>query len=405
MKRIINFLFSVYHWKMSLFGALIYGFPSRKIKVIGVTGTKGKSTTLALLSDILEKSGQKTALISSVTVKIADNIEKNRIGNSMPGRFFLQRFLAQAIKAGCDVALMEVTSQGIIQHRHKFIFWDKAVFLNIHPEHIEAHGSFENYLKAKLAFFKYVSCHHNFKESELFVQTEDEHARDFIKAAGNFPVVKFSGGDVNLLKIKLPQSLDADFMKINVAAAIAVADSLGVSKSDIKNAIENFPGVEGRMDTVVLTPFMVVVDYAHTPDSLEVVYKYMSSKKRKGGKMICVLGSAGGGRDRWKRPVLGKIAAQYCDKLVLTDEDPYDEEPALIIGGIEMGYLENKGKTSNLEKILDRSEAIERAIFLAKAGDIVICTGKGSEEAIHLAKGEKIPWSEKKKILQLMSKL
>jgi UDP-N-acetylmuramyl-tripeptide synthetase len=323
----------------------------------------------------------------------------------MPGRFFLQRFLAQAIKAGCDVALMEVTSQGIIQHRHKFIFWDRAVFLNIHPEHIEAHGSFKNYLKAKLAFFKYVSCHHNFKESELFVQTEDEHARDFIKAAGNFPVVKFSGDDVNLLKIKLPQSLDADFMKINVAAAIAVADSLGVSKNDIKNAIENFPGVEGRMDTVVLTPFMVIVDYAHTPDSLEAVYKYMSSKKRKGGKMICVLGSAGGGRDRWKRPVLGKIAAQYCDKLVLTDEDPYDEEPALIIGGIETGYLENKGKASNLEKILDRSEAIERAISLAKAGDVVICTGKGSEEVIHLAKGEKIPWSEKKTILQLMPKL
>jgi UDP-N-acetylmuramyl-tripeptide synthetase len=405
MKKIINFIFSIYHWKMSLFGALIYGFPSRKIKVVGVTGTKGKSTTLALLSDILEKSGQKTALISSVTIKIGGKIEKNKTGNSMPGRLFLQRFLAQAVKARCDVALVEVTSQGIIQHRHKFIFWDRAVFLNIRPEHIEAHGSFENYLKTKLAFFKHVSCCHSLKKPEFFVQTGDEYARDFIKTAENFPVTKFLASDVDSLKIKLPQSLDADFLKINVAAAIVVADSLGVSKDNIKNAIEHFRGVEGRMDVIVQKPFTVVVDYAHTPDSLEEVYKYMIGKKGKNSKLICVLGSAGGGRDKWKRPVLGEIAARYCDKLILTDEDPYDEEPSLIVNEIENGYLENKGKASNLEKILDRSEAIKKSVSLAKAGDIIICTGKGSEESIHLAKGKKISWSEKEAVLQSISKL
>jgi len=401
MKKIINFLFSRYHWKLNLLGALLYGFPSRKITVIGVTGTKGKSTVLALLSDILEKAGHKTALISSVTLKIGEKIQKNRTSNSMPGRFFLQKFLSNAANAGCDFALIEVTSQGIIQHRHKFISWDRAVFLNIHPEHIEAHGSFENYLKAKLSFFEYISRHPGSKNPQFFVNAQDSHEKEFIQAAGNFPVVRFSPQLADSFKLKIPQSLSADFLKINIAAAVAIAQSFNIPKEAIKKGIEEFGGVEGRMEIVIQKPFKAVVDYAHTPDSLEAVYKYL----KKGGqsKMICVLGSAGGGRDKWKRPILGKVAAQYCNRVVLTDEDPYNEDSMAIIDEIAKGYLENGGKASNLEKILDRSRAIKKAIFLAKAGDTVICTGKGSEEYIHLAHGKKLPWSEKAAILTYLS--
>lgn len=408
-KKAIKLLISLYHWKLGLLGALIYRFPSRKLIVVGVTGTKGKTTTLALLSDILERAGHKTALISSTTLKIGDKLEKNRTGNSMPGRFFLQKFLSEAVIAGCDIALIEVTSQGVVQHRHKFIFWDRAVFLNIHPEHIESHGSFENYLKAKLSFFEYVNRHRDLKEPQFFVWQEDDRSADFLKTVGNLPVIKFMANDADLIKAKIPKTLAPNFMKPNISAAIAVARSLNVPTEYIKEAIENFSGVEGRMDVVIKKPFTAIVDYAHTPDSLESVYKYLTENKNKSGKLICVLGSAGGGRDKWKRPAMGKIAAQYCDKIVLTDEDPYEENPVSIIKDVEDGFLQAPGRKLKVEgkeywKIVDRKEAIKKAISLAKAGDIVICTGKGSEESIHIASGQKIPWSEKKAILEAVSK-
>ena len=390
-----------YHYTLALLGAIIYLFPSRKLKVIGVTGTKGKTTTIELISSILETAGHKTAVLSSVRLKIGSDIKKNTFGNSLPGRFYTQYFLSEAVKAGCDYAIIEVTSQGTPLSRHRFIFWDRAVFLNIHPEHIEAHGSFENYLKAKLSFFGYISRHPGSKSPQFFVNVQDSHEKEFIKAAGNFPVVRFSSQLADGFKLKIPQSLSADFLKINIAAAIAVAQSFNIPKEAIKKGIEEFGGVEGRMEIVIQKPFKAVVDYAHTPDSLEAVYKYL--KKGNRGKIICVLGSAGGGRDKWKRPILGKVAAQYCNRVILTDEDPYNEDPMAIINEIEKGYLKNGGKASNLEKILDRTQAIKKAISLAKAGDTVICTGKGSEESIHLAHGKKLPWSEKAAMLTHLS--
>jgi UDP-N-acetylmuramyl-tripeptide synthetase len=394
-----------YHYTLALLGAIIYLFPSRKLKVIGVTGTKGKTTTIELISSILEAAGYKTAVLSSVNLKIGSKIKKNTFGNSLPGRFYTQYFLSQAVKAGCNYAIIEVTSQGIPLSRHRFIFWDRAVFLNIHPEHIEAHGSFENYLKAKLSFFEYVARHPGAKNPEFFIQSQDGHAEDFIRAAGNFSVVRFSPQTLDALKIKLPSSLSADFLKINIAAAVAVTRSFNISEGAIKKGVENFKGVEGRMEVVVQKPFRAVVDYAHTPDSLEAVYKYLKKGSRE--KMICVLGSTGGGRDKWKRPILGKVAAQYCDKIILTDEDPYDENSFSILEDIEKGFSQVPGSkfqvsSKNYWKILDRREAIKKAVSLAKAGDTVICTGKGSEEWIHLAKGQKLPWSEKGIIKSLL---
>lgn len=394
MKKIINLAYSVYHWSFGLIGAIRYHFPSRKLVVIGVTGTKGKSTTLALISDILEKSGHKTALISSVTYKIGSRTEKNRTGNSMPGRFFLQKFLSDAVNSGCDTALIEVTSQGVVQHRHKFIFWDRAVFLNIHPEHIESHGSFENYLDAKLDFFRYVADNHDSKMPQLFVCSDDAHVQEFIDAAGTLPIVRFSKKTVEPLKIKFPKTLSGDFNKINTAAAVAVARSFQISDDKIREAIEGFGGLEGRMDVVVQKPFTAIVDYAHTPDSLEAVYKHLREGLKK-CNLICVLGSAGGGRDRWKRPIFGSLAAKYCDYAIFTNEDPHDEDPLKIAEEIEKGYLDAGGKKTKCEIIIDRRGAIKKAVEVTKAGDVIICTGKGSEEYIHLAKGKKIPWSEK----------
>ncbi len=402
IRKIKYSLFSVYHWLMSFFGALFYGFPSRKIKVIGITGTKGKSTTLAILSDIFEKAGIKTAFISSVDVKKGDDIEKNTTGNSMPGRFFIQKFLSDSALKKCQVALVEVTSQGVAQHRHRFIFWDGAVFLDIHPEHIEAHGSFENYLQAKLSFFDYASSRFDSKIPKFFVNTDDKYAEKFVKASKNFPVIRFSRDSLDIFKIKLPQALSADFMKTNVSAAAMVAENFGVSAEDIKSAIENFQGVKGRMEVVIKSRFTAIVDYAHTPDSLEAVYNHLKNKKHKENQLICVLGSAGGGRDKWKRSKMGEIAALYCDKIILTNEDPYDENPIDITNKIKSGVLSQKFSEKNIFEILDRKEAIKKAVSLADKNDIVICTGKGSEEFIHIKNGEKIKWSDREALLGVL---
>ena len=380
MRHFFNRLLSFYHFLWALGGAVFYGFPSRKIFVLGVTGTKGKTTTLELINAILETAGKKTALLSSIRIKIGVESRKNLLGNSMPGRAFIQKFLRQAVRSGCQYALIEVTSQGVLQYRHRFIKWDAALFTNLKPEHLEAHGGFENYREAKLKFFRYV------KNKLFFINQDDENARYFEAAAKNGKIIKYSS-------YNLESNLFNDFNKKNLAAAVAFAKSQDISEEIIKKALANFSGVPGRLEIVQEKPFKVIIDYAHTPDSLEKVYQTLENWKLKieNSRMICVLGSAGGGRDKWKRPKMGEIAAKYCQEIILTNEDPYDENPQEILNQIEAGM---NGK--NFSEILDRREAIEKALFLAKNGDTVIITGKGCEPYLHLARGQKIPWDERK---------
>lgn len=384
MKYIFNKLLSFYHFLWSFLGAIFFGFPSQRIFVLGVTGTKGKSTVLELINAILETAGKKTALLSSIRIKINKNSQKNYLNNTMPGRAFIQRFLRQTVQAGCDYALIEVTSQGVLQHRHRFIKWDAALFTNLAPEHIEAHGGFENYRNAKLSFFRYVSKLKNPKL--IFINKDDPNAKYFIEAVKGSRIVLYSQG--------------GDFNQDNIAAAVAFSQSQKISTEDVKRALKNFPGVPGRMEIAQKEPFTVIIDYAHTPDSLEKVYQTIRNpipnSKNQNSKLICVLGSAGGGRDKWKRPKMGEIAAQYCQEIILTNEDPYDEQPSQILSEIKSGISNFQFPISNVSQILDRREAIKKALSLAKKGDTVIITGKGCEPYLHLAKGKKIPWDERK---------
>jgi UDP-N-acetylmuramoyl-L-alanyl-D-glutamate--2,6-diaminopimelate ligase len=182
-------------------------------------------------------------------------------------------------------------------------------------------------------------------------------------------------------------------------AAASVAKQLGIPDATIVRALREFRGVPGRMEFVERGPYTAVVDYAHTPDSLEAAYKALRARlvNKKSGKLVCVLGAAGGGRDRWKRPEMGKIAATYCDEIILTDEDSYDEKPEEILSEIEAGFPQIADRKSQAvhHRILDRREAIKKAVSLMRSGDIVIGTGKGSEDSIHLAHGRKIPWNER----------
>jgi len=401
---------SWYHFLWSFLGALFFGFPSKQIFVFGVTGTKGKSTVLELINAILEAAGKKTALLSSIRIKINKQSQKNYLDNTMPGRAFIQRFLKEAVKAGCDYVLVEVTSQGVLQHRHSFIKWSAALFTNLAPEHIEAHGGFENYRKTKGDFFRCVVNQKSPSQKLIFINQDDSSAQYFAEAAkgplsrnrNSFQqgqggkIIFYSKSEIRNYKLTIPGSLSGDFNLENIAGAIAFAKSQGIDEKNTREAIKNFCGVPGRMDIVQTEPFAAVIDYAHTPDSLEKVYqslrqKFLSADKQ--AKLICVLGSAGGGRDKWKRPKMGEIAAKYCEEIILTNEDPYDENPLEIMDQIESGI-----KNKKADKILNRQEAIRKALSLAKKGDAVVITGKGCEPWLHLENGKKIPWDERKTV-------
>lgn len=378
-KSIFRFFQPIYHWLLAYFAALLYGFPSKKLKVIGVTGTNGKSTVVAMISAILEEAGKSVASVSSLRFRVNDNEWKNTLKMTMPGRFKLQKFLRDAVLSGCKYAVIEVTSEGIKQFRNKGINFFMAVLTNVTPEHIESHGSFEKYRteKAKL-----------FYASKIHVLNKDDYNFEFFKKISAQKKVFYSKND---LPSDLNLKLIGEFNKENAAAAYAAARELGISEETIKSALEKIEGVPGRLEFVQKEPFIVVVDYAHTPDALKKVYQTLRNGR---GGLICVLGAAGGGRDKWKRPEMGKIAREFCDKVILTNEDPYDEPPEKILDDIGEG-----------RKILDRREAIREALKSAKPGDTVIITGKGAEPWIMGPNGQKIPWDDRNVVKEELSHL
>lgn len=390
----------LYHISLAILGAFIYGLPSRSIKVIGITGTKGKSSVLEIVNSILETAGHKTALLTSVRVKIGEKSKKNMTGNTMPGRMFIQRFLRRAVGADCEYALIEATSQGAVLYRHLFINWAIAGITNLHPEHIESHGSFEKYRTAKLSFLHYAGM----QGAPIFINGEDPNAGFFEKELKENEVIVYTAEDLPEFSQNVYEILPGKFSRENIALAMAICKKIGIPEEKIIEGIENFKGVPGRVEYVQREPFSVVVDYAHTPDSLEAIYKTLKIGTRE-GRLICVLGSAGGGRDRWKRPMMGRVAAKYCSEIILTNEDPYDEDPAKILEEVKGGIREAGYKMENVTEILDRREAIALALRSAGAGDVIISTGKGSESWIHLSKGEKIAWDERKVFEEELGKI
>ncbi|PJB09090.1 hypothetical protein CO121_01850, partial [bacterium (Candidatus Gribaldobacteria) CG_4_9_14_3_um_filter_36_15] len=265
-KIIPSFLLSWYHFGLAFLSALIYSFSSKKLKVIGVTGTKGKSTVVELAGVILENAGYKVASVSSIKFKIDKKEWPNKLKMTMPGRFKLQGFLRKAVKAGCQYAILEVTSEGILQHRQKFIDFDIALFTNLSPEHIERHGSFEKYRQAKGKLFQATKNIH-------VINIDDENAEYFLQ----FPAKKkytygLNKGDINNKDLQLNLQLIGNFNIYNALAAICAGMSQGVNLETSKKALEKVREIPGRMETVIEKPFKVIVDYAHTPDSLEKVY-------------------------------------------------------------------------------------------------------------------------------------
>lgn len=384
-----------YHLYLTAIAAAWYRFPSRKIPIIAVTGTKGKSSVTEIVNALFEEAGYKTALSNTIRFKIGNLSTDNLYKMSMPGRFFIQNFLHKAVKAHCDFVIMEVTSQGALMNRHRFIDFDALIFTGIAPEHIEAHGSFENYLKAKLSIAEAVAK--SKKKKRVFVgDADDKHIQEFTNYdftekilvstndAKPYKLMR-DGSEMTVDGMTLHSHLQGTFNIWNALASIRMAQNFGISVAVAQKTLEKFSGIRGRVEKINAgQDFEVVVDYAHTPDSLQKFYDVFHGTRR-----ICILGNTGGGRDTWKRDEMAKIAENECDEIILTNEDPYDDDPQKIVTDMAQALTKKKPHI-----IMDRRDAIAHALSLARSGDSVLITGKGTDPYIMGAHGSKIPWSD-----------
>jgi len=391
---IINIFRPLYHRALAFIMALAYGFPARKLTIIGITGTKGKSTVAEMVFAILRAAGHKTALLSTIRFAIEDDSEPNRYKMTLQGRGFAQAFMNKALKAGCTYIVIEVTSESILQYRHWFLGLDGLIVTNIQKEHIERHGSFENYVRAKRTIvdtlmrsrkpFRVLVANADIPESNSFLSARVSKAIGFSASelghlSGDDRSTSFNYGGTHF---SLP--IAGSFNAMNALASIKLCEAFGVSLTTAASALKVLPKVAGRVEHIDAgQDFLVIVDYAHTPDSLSALYSAFPDRRK-----ICVLGNTGGGRDTWKRPLMGKIADEACEKVILTNEDPYDEDPRAIVDAVAAGM------TRAPEVIMDRREAIRAALRAARAGDAVLISGKGTDPYIVGAHGTKMPWSD-----------
>ena len=408
---ILTRMLSVYHYLLAALGAALYNLPSRELLVIGVTGTKGKTSVTELLSAILEEAGFTVALMNSIRFKVGADSEPNRTRMSMAGRMFIQKFLRGAVDAGCTVAILEMTSEGARQHRQRFIDLDALVFTNLAPEHIESHGSYEAYRDAKFEIGRQLArsrkrprimvANADDRESARYLTLPVETALPFTLSSHEPYDADEHGGSFTFDDTKISLHLPGEFSLKNALAAAVVAGALGIRGSTIARALDKVKKIPGRAEEIEAgQPFTVVVDYAHTPDSLKAIYDAYAKRK-----LICVLGATGGGRDTWKRPVMGRIAYEHCDTIILTDEDPYDEDPQKIIEDIAHGMPARAERGTKQEVIIDRRLAMRRAFELAHKyaldgtpGDrnniAVLITGKGTDPSVCGKNDTKTPWSD-----------
>lgn len=407
-KPVFTFFQPAYHCTLAYLGAIKYRHPSRELTVIGVTGTKGKSSTTEIIGHILTTNGHKVATLSTIQFSIAGQVERNLFKMTMPGRFFIQHFLRRAVDAGCTHAVIEMSSEGAKQFRHKYIALDALVFTNLTPEHIESHGSFEKYKKAKLSLAEAVANSPK-RPRYIVANVDDEHGADFLNHAvehrlpfslKNLTLHSLHKDSLSLVlnnaTIRAP--LIGLFNVYNVLAAITLTQALGVSLDIIQQALRTLPPLKGRVELFespahAPKKITAVVDYAHTPDSLEQLYQAFKNQTK-----VCVLGNTGGGRDTWKRPEMASVAERYCQEIILTNEDPYDEDPQSIVDDMLRG-LSSKAPVA---VIMDRRQAIKHALEIAPPDSFVLISGKGTDPYIMGPNDSKEPWGDAEVVQELL---
>lgn len=436
-----GWLLTIYHWKLAWLGAIRYGFPSAKLIVIGITGTNGKSTTVNFLAKILRQAGHRVGFVTTANVNDGRQEWLNKWKLTMPGRWTLQKLLRQMVNHGCEYAIIETSSEGLIQHRQAAINFDLALFTNLTPEHLERHGGFDNYRLAKGRLFKHLTRWPHKKIggriiSKIIVANGDDQFSDYFLSFAADQRVAFGFNSQRLAVVQknlaaaglttaefilahnlqvqdwsssftvgqqgVAVNLAGQFNAYNALAALAAAQALGQPAAQAAMGIAQLTSMPGRMEKIDAgQPFTVIVDYAPEPASMRQLYEAVANLTPR--MIIHVLGSAGGGRDQARRPILGRLAAERSGVVIVTNEDPYDEDPQLIIDQVAAGAA--AVSQAEVIKILDRRQAIHEALTLARSGDLVLVTGKSCEQWICWANGRKQPWDDRAVVRDELQKL
>ncbi|MBQ9894949.1 MAG: UDP-N-acetylmuramoyl-L-alanyl-D-glutamate--2,6-diaminopimelate ligase [Ruminococcus sp.] len=377
-----------------------FGHPEKKLKMIGVTGTNGKTTITNVIKHILMSTGHKTGLVGTIQNEIGDEVFHTN--NTTPMTFEFMSLLDQMVKAGCEYVVMEVSSFGLVQNRIGTSWFDIAVFTNLTQDHLDYHKDMEDYYQAKKMLFSicdYALCNIDDEYGKRLLgeikcekagfsvkQNADCYA-DGIKIRSTGSSFWFCYGDKShLVKARMPGLFNVS----NLTAAIAVCLKAGLPVDDIISAVENYNGVKGRCEIIPTgRDFTVICDYAHTPDAIENILR--SVKEYTEGRLICLFG-CGGNRDAAKRPKMAVAAAKYADRLVVTSDNPRNEEPEAIIKDILAGLSDS---SVPYDVVTDRREAIYYALKIAEKGDIIVLAGKGHEDYQILAGMEHIHFDER----------
>lgn len=376
-----------FHVLQAVTANIYYGFPSKKLKVIGVTGTDGKTTTTHLIYHILKLGGKKVSMVSSIYAKVGSKEFDTGFHVTTPDVFPLQKLLADSVKNGDEYFVLETTSHALYQNRVFGIRYEIGVLTNVTHEHLDMHHTLEEYTHIKLQLLRH---------ARYAVANEDDQSFKMIKNE-KLKVIRYNS-NFNLLG-KLPPL--PKFNQYNYSAAYTISKVIGISDDTILRAMKTFKLPKGRYDIVATKPFTAIIDFAHTPNGIyqilqDVKKRYVTKRSR----LIHVFGSAGR-RDQTKRPAMGEASGTFANYVILTEEDYRDEDPVKICNEIAIGL---KKKGTPYEIIINRKKAIEKAFEIAKKGDVVIATGKGHETS--LCRGSKeYPWDERKTFKNILSKL
>jgi len=438
-------LISFYHLCLAAAASFFYGFPSKKIIVIGVTGTKGKTSAANFIWSVLNAAGYSTGMLGTANIRIGDIELPNKYHMTMPGRFILQGLLKKMASAGCKYCIVETTSEGIKQWRHYGIYYDMAVFTNLSPEHLQAHGgSFENYKIAKGKMFAALTaCGHKIIDGKkvekiIIANSDSRHSNYYLKFPADKKITFGLSENSNFSAKNIKNTPDGlsflvgvnsyninilgNFNVYNALPAIVIGSTLGVAVDKIKKGLENLKIIPGRMERINEGQnFLVFVDYAHEQEGMNAVLDTardlvapvpkLLSVETKGHKpkIILLLGAEGGGRDKSKRPILGEIAAKKADFMIVSNVDPYEDNPIEICEDIAKS-AENppagggKIRNENLFVIEDRRQGINKALSLAKENDVVLITGKGAEQSIIIG-GKSYPWDDRVIVREELNKI
>ena len=388
---------------MKFYGELCaawFDHPEKKLKIIGVTGTNGKTTISNVIKNIFMKNGIKTGLIGTICNEIGD--ETVHTDNTTPMAFDYMCLLDKMVKAGCKYAVMEVSSFGLVQHRIGPTHFDMGIFTNLTQDHLDYHKTMENYYQAKKMMFdecdyalintddeygrrifSEISC----KKERYGISSEADYYADAIKIKSDGTSFWYCyNGKSQLVNMKMTGMFNVS----NVTAAISVCLKAGLPIEDILKAVSEYNGVKGRCEIIPTgRDFTVICDYAHTPDAVENILK--SVREYTEGRLICLFG-CGGNRDAKKRPLMAKAAAKFADRLIITSDNPRDEIPEAIIDDILAGL---KDSEIPFDVVVDRTKAIHHSLKIAEKGDIIVLAGKGHEDYQVLPGNEHIHFDER----------